>query len=304
MSSVLLPKNVDLSLVEISETQVNKFGGKTARIRYNGGQRLYLQTPKLRTPFGLNCWEEKDEDGRVTKQRYSINLSFEGYELDDEGKPRDRKVREWYDLVAALNNRIIEHATLNSTAYLGQPDAPRVVVEALFRNPIREHLDKVTKKPTGKYAPTMSVGVGFWEDRFTVDCFDTSGNKLEDVRKALPAGVRCASILELDAVTFGGAKFGPRYRLRQTQVTPQQSIYGKYSFVADSEDEDAASADEDVDDVADESEEEVVNEVPDSDDESEDDFSEEEDEPEPEPEPTPPPSPPKKKTRRRRKKTT
>jgi hypothetical protein len=299
MSSVLLPKNVDLSLVEISETQINKWGGKTARIRYNGGQKLYLQTPKLRTPFGLNCWEEKDEDGKVTKQRYSINLSFEGYELDDEGKPRDRKVREWYDLVTSLNNRIIEHATVNSTAYLGQPDAPRVVVEALFRNPIREHLDKVTKKPTGKYHPTMGVGVGFWEDRFTVDCFDTSGNKLEDVRKALPAGVHCASILELDAVTFGGAKFGPRYRLRQTQVTPQQSIYGKYSFVADSEDEDAVDEEEDAA-SADESEEEVVNEVPDSDDsDSEDGFSEEEDEPVP----IPPPSP-KKKGRRRRKKTT
>ena len=297
MSSVILPKNFDLSLVEISETQVNKFGGKTARIRYDGGNKLYLQTPKLRTPFGLNCWEEKDDEGNITKQRYSINFSFEGYELDDNEKPRDRKVREWYDLIVSLNNLIIDHATTHSIDYVGQPDAPKMVVQALFRNPVREHLDKVTKKPTGKYAPNMGTAVGFWEGEFTIDCFDTKGNKLEDVRKALTAGSRCASILELDAVTFGGAKFGPRYRLRQTQVTPQQSIYGKYSFVADSEDEDAADEEEEAA-SADESEEEVVNKVVDSDeDDSEDDFSEEENEP------TPPPSP-KKKARRRRKKAT
>ena len=87
MSGQILRANqVDFSKFSFSDPIVNKYGGKSARVRYDG-KDFMIQTPRMRLPFGLGVYEEKDKSGSVIKTKYSLDFSFAGYEEGEDGNP-------------------------------------------------------------------------------------------------------------------------------------------------------------------------------------------------------------------------
>jgi exonuclease III len=160
----------DFSKIKIDGIKTNKYGGRSARINYDGG-RFLLQTPRMRLPYGLGVYEEKDAEGRVTKTRYSLDFSFGGYKADERNseKPLVKRFYEWVD---KFETYVKEQAKKNSYTWVGEPDASEATIRALFRPIIKHHRDKTTGKITGLYPPTMKANVGFWDGRFTVDVYD------------------------------------------------------------------------------------------------------------------------------------
>ena len=60
-------KNIDMNKFQFEEPEINKYGGKSCNVLYNG-KPLYIQTPRCRLPYCLGKYEEKDpKTGQVLK---------------------------------------------------------------------------------------------------------------------------------------------------------------------------------------------------------------------------------------------
>lgn len=310
---------VDFNKIKIDSIKTNKYGGRSARINYDGG-RFLIQTPRLRLPYGLGVYEEKDAEGRVVKTKYSLDFSFSGYKSDERNSEKPL-VKRFFTWMEKFEDFVKDEAKKNSYNWVQDPDATEHTIRALFRPIIKHHRDKTTGKVTGLYPPTMKANVGFWDGRFTMDVYDQNQQPMDDPRTALMKGAEALAILSIDAVTFAGGKFGVKFNIQQVKVFLPDSLRGTYAF-NDAEDDEydpsapKAALPEPVKEptsstFVEEEEEEEEEEVEDDEDleaeledELEDELEEEEEEEEePEPEPEPEPTPKKKSGRKTAKKT-
>ena len=75
-SNIYRANQVDKSKFSFGDQTVNKYGGKSSRVKYDGSD-FFIQTPRMRLPYGLGAYEDKDPNtGEVKKVKYSINMSF------------------------------------------------------------------------------------------------------------------------------------------------------------------------------------------------------------------------------------
>ena len=69
---------VDISKFTFSDPTVNKYGLRTAQVKYDGKQ-FYIQGPRMRLPYGLGTYEEKDKAG-ISKTLIRISVGIEQQE--------------------------------------------------------------------------------------------------------------------------------------------------------------------------------------------------------------------------------
>ena len=298
-NSVKLAKNVSVNDLEYEGPMKNSYGGKFARVK-SGGRWLLVQSPKMSSPFGVNKWENQNASGSTTAS-YSIEVSFNGYEEDENGEPRDHKVREFYDKVREMEDKLIDHATDNSYEWFEQEDTTRDVSKTLLRSCVRFSKDKTTGRVSKKYAPRMKFNIPVYDGQLSTNChvFDSENNELktiEEIQTYASGKCQVVVISRCDKVTFNGAKYGYKWMVQQMKIIPSTNGLNSYAFIDDDgsgstqpssspsivEDDDVELDDDDVSDDVDELDQ---------------DESEEE-----EAEPTPPPKKKKVVKKRTRKK--
>ena len=71
MTIILKPEEIDFEKLSLSKLKHSSKGGSFVYLNYDS-QRLYIQTPKMNTPFGLL----KEDD----KLKYNFHISFKNYE--------------------------------------------------------------------------------------------------------------------------------------------------------------------------------------------------------------------------------
>lgn len=300
LSGIYRANQVDISKFSFGDPTVNKYGGRSASVKYDG-KPFYIQGPRMRLPYGLGEYQEKDKSGAVTKTKYSMDLSFAGYELNEEGEASAPKVREFYDFMLEMQKVLVKAAQENSETWLDMPDASEGVAKALTREIVKFSKDKKTKKITTKWPPTMKAKVGFWEGKWMVNAFDENKERVTDLKGHVVKGMEVIPLLKCDCVNFAGGKVGYSFQLSQVRMYTPVGM-PTYAFLPD-EEEDTKPVVSKVADKEDSSEEEVNeapvnNQVEDSD--SGDELDAEDSESEEERDPTPPP--PKKKTVKKTKK--
>uniref|UniRef100_A0A6C0JCR0 Uncharacterized protein n=1 Tax=viral metagenome TaxID=1070528 RepID=A0A6C0JCR0_9ZZZZ len=288
----------NLDKITFDEPVVNKYGGKSCRVRLNG-KDIIFQFPRSRLAFGLGKYDEKDKNGQVIKTKYSLDFSLAGYELGEDGKPISPKMRIGYDVLVGLREVLIKAAMENSASWLDMDDATEQLAKALTRDTLKFSKDKVTKKPSTKWAPTFHTKLGFWEGRFTVNAYDENKTKITDIPSALTAGCEAIPIVKITGVNFAGGKVGYSFRCEQLKVYPAKGL-SSYAFLEEDEEDSkpVASRLQNKSTSEDEKEEvtEVNNTVEDSESEDELDNSDSESEEE-ERVPTPPPAKKVRKTK-------
>ena len=66
-SNIYRANQVDKSKFSFGDQTVNKYGGKSSRVKYDGSD-FFIQTPRMRLPYGLGAYEDKDPNtGEVKK---------------------------------------------------------------------------------------------------------------------------------------------------------------------------------------------------------------------------------------------
>ena len=304
-SNIYRANQVDIKKFNFADQQVNKYGGKSSRVKYDGSD-FFLQTPRMRLPYGLGQYEDKDPNtGEVKRVKYSINMSFAGYELDEDGNPGNQKVRDLYELMGNMKDLLVQQAVDNSQSWLGLDEANEGVANALTRDILIWSKDKLTKKTNKKYPPTMKAKIGFWDGRFTVNAFNEKKEPVQDLTTNLPKGTEVVCILKLQPVYFAGGKAGFSWQVYQMKIYKPAGM-PSYAFVDDPDDDEPVKRVNTEESDEDGKEEKAKDDalVEDSDDsedeESADELDVEDDESEDESPPTPPPA--KKKRGRKKKK--
>lgn len=241
---------IDFSKVTFSEPKVNNYGGKGAMVYYEG-EELLIQTPKMRTPFGLSRYEEED---KVTKQKtgkvkYSIDLGFNGYKDDPANSVKaDPEVKAFYEFLQKMDQCVLREAHKKHLLWLESPDQPDIgAVKFLLRPSVKFSKDKTTKQPSDKYPPNLSCEVPMWKTGLGTQFFLQGGTEiaqdqlLNKSKEAIPDRSELKTILKAK-VTFNGSKFGFKWVPVQAKVYPRSTLRA-YAF-RDDDDEEAPPSDE------------------------------------------------------------
>lgn len=230
--TVYLVNEVDPSKFKFGKVEINKYGGKSVRVSYDGNDFPFLlQLPRVRMPFGLGKYQ--DENSPVVK--YSMDFSLAGYELNDNGQPVNPKMRQFYELMVAMKESLIQGACANSQEWLGvkKDKARPEFMEMMVRDSLRFATDKRTGEPMTQYAPTMKAKVSQWENKFMVKAFDGETKEpLTDLETSVPKGSEAIPILRLNSITLAGGKCGYQWQVTHVRVFPPARI-SEYAFVDD-----------------------------------------------------------------------
>ena len=231
---MIRPRDFEISKMDYSEPKQLSNGGKAVYLNYDNKQ-LVVQTPQMSCPFGLNLFDGGDYP------KYSIDMSFRGMEDSP-------KLREFHDMISAIDEQMIEDAVKNSMAWFKKRKQSKEVVKALYSPLIKVSRDKETGEPDGKYPATFRVKLPYRDDKFTFEAFDDKKDKIasEDVEKWMGKGCQVRCLIRCTGLWFAGGKFGTTWRAEQVKVNPPKGLAG-YSFVDDSDDEEENNEEEEED---------------------------------------------------------
>ena len=138
-------KPTEFNVEDVTYTDIRPMGntgGKQMYLNYQGNKRIVLHTPKMRLPYGLGKYEE---EGKATK--YSLDLSFKGMEEDE-------SMKEFYEKMHNLDEKIIADAKKNSLAWLRKKSVSEDVLRTLYSPSLKLSKVKETGEPDGRYPPT------------------------------------------------------------------------------------------------------------------------------------------------------
>ena len=296
-TSIHKPKTVNTNNFEFGDITVNKYGGKSCKVRYTGSD-FYLQIPRSRLPYGLGVYEEKDPNsGAVTKSKYSLNFSLQGYEVDADGVAGNQRIRDFFELLEKLEKLLYTKASENSQEWLGIDDATPAVAKALCRDLIIYPKDKITKKITKtSYAPTFKAKMNYWDNNFSkIYNSDREPMTTSDFMQSCIGGSEAIAILKLGSVNFAGGKCGYSWTVDQLILYPRLAM-NSFAFQLDEEDNKPAAVKASSDDessVPPSNEPSKSEMVEDSDDDEDDELDDDDEEEETPREPSPPPAPKK-----------
>lgn len=285
---VLLPKDIDVSKINVSKPNVLDNGAKLIYVNYEGEKKFKIQTPKMYLPFGLNEYTE----GPYPK--YSTELSYkESQSTDDKEVKNNEKIRQFHDKMLEIENRLIELAVDNGSSWFKMPKnkVNHDIISSKFLPPIVKVSKDKNGEPDGKYPPTSKLKIYNKDGKWGCSLFDmkppnnvinVNDDEGLDIKDVITNNARIKGIISCVGIWIGSGTFMCQWALSEARVEVPEGRPSNQSFVPDSDDEE-----EDEAPMTTTSDEEVKpTELDDSDEEEAEVEEEAEAEPEPEPEPT------------------
>jgi hypothetical protein len=188
--------------VNFSKLRKNKMGGKAVYLSSTGNNKLYLQLPFMRAPFGLSSYT----DEATKKTSYSLDLSLD---------KSDPKAVELEETLASLDAHILRTVEANSEEWLGKKYGMAVMKEALYKPMVRPG--------KGDYASTIKLKI--LTDRaggFIPEAYNTRRDKIE--LDAIEKGQKVMAIVDINQIWFIDNKFGVTVRLQQCLLEPSKKL--------------------------------------------------------------------------------
>ena len=232
--SVLNFNEINVNNLTFGEPKVNALGGTSVYVSYNG-EKVCVQVPKHKCPFGLSC---QAFDG--APEKYEVSISLNG---------STEKAQQWKDWALSLDEKVKNEAVKNSKAWFkANKEKSASVVEELYRPMVME--SKSTKQ---EYPPTQKFKIPFKEGKCYASIFNDK--KEEANMDIIQKGCNIVLIAELQGLWFVGKQFGVTWKVVQAKVYPLLTLQA-YAF-----------KDEDDEETNEEEEVEVEVEVSEEDDE-------------------------------------
>jgi hypothetical protein len=212
-------RNVTISApkaVEIEKDGKRQAVGKKAFLNYNGEQLVLQSASEMRVPFGLSVF--KAEGGGQDK--YSINLSFNGYQ-------QPGQVKAFYDAASGLDKTVVEEAFKNSKAWFGK-EKSREVLQEFYTPSI-----KFGKDESKDYPPTMKLNLKKTGATFDTKIYDVTGKKITGIpmEELLAKGTLVTALIQASDVWIAGTgKFNIRWNVTQLVIHKMADKGADFAF--------------------------------------------------------------------------
>ena len=201
-------------------------GAKMSYLSYSG-RPLVMQTASMNLPYGMNVF---DKAGPV---KYSVDLSFRGYE---EGK--DAKVRAFYDVLMKLDEFMVKKGVENSQAWF-KSKLSEDVVKAFYTPLVR-----VSKDANGNpkpYPPSFKLNLRKKQgsDVFDIVAYDQNKQAYNyeetTLEELLVKGAQITALIQCTSVWFAGSKFGLSWKGIQLRVDKLPDSIRGFAFADEGE---------------------------------------------------------------------
>ena len=217
-SAIIRAKDLQSEDISFGPIRKNDLGGKFIPLRNKNGEKLIMQFPEMRTPFGLS--EMKDQNtGNVS---YSVPLSFD---LDNTEAMDVRSKLE------TIDELIVQKVHENVKTLMGKTVKIDVLRDGLYRPMV------TPSKDPEKYGPMLKLKVLKNRDgTFVPEAYNSHKQRID--LDSLERGGSSKTLVEFVHVYVIDGKFGVTIRLVQIKQSQSKKISG-YSFVDESDDEGA-----------------------------------------------------------------
>lgn len=216
MTAIYKANELKTEDITYNEPRLNNHGGLSVALSYNN-QKITIQTPKARIPFGLNTLTT--DDGSVRK---SIDISFAGLE-------ENQALQDLYNFIRELDDRTIDEATKNSEKFF-KKKMSREVVQELYKPLIND-------KSEGKYPATLRMKMMTNDQGHYTGSVFNAVDKTKVTEEMLTKGSHMAAIVSVQNLWVVNKLCGLTLKVEQIKVWPKPSL-NEYAF-DDSDDEEA-----------------------------------------------------------------
>lgn len=216
MSTVVHFDDFEPASVNEASIRVLDNGGKIVWLSHTKEKvPIVLQTPVLRTPMGIQCWEESDG------KRYSMELAL------DKDSPAYKAMEEF-------DSRIVDLA-VESKKWVKSKSGAREVVEALYTPALRLARDKDTNEVTDRWPPVLRVKIPQKNGAFECELWDSKRNPLdmaEFIKSGGGKGATVTVILRCTGVWVTGSRFTTTWKAQQIMVhSSSNSALRSFAFL-------------------------------------------------------------------------
>jgi hypothetical protein len=219
--AIVSSSNLDINKVTFGDIRLNKAGGKSVPIKYNG-QPLQIRLEKTSYPMGVNV---KDTENGTS---YTMSLTLKGCDpyAKDRAGPETGSIGTLYNFLQDLQTKVLDAAEMNSSKWFSKTRS-RTVLEDTMKMFIAPSVEKVNGEwvPSGKYPPSLKMKVPVYDGRVAMDVTDSQGKPVEvtteNIQQVFPKRVD-ASVVVSPGIYVSGQGFGVTWRVSYAKVSPPQ----------------------------------------------------------------------------------
>lgn len=240
-NAIISQSSLDVSKVSFGDVRLNKAGGKSIPIKYNG-QALQIRLEKTMYPQGINI---KDTPNGTTYDMKLALRNCDPYAKERAGADAGT-LGTLYNFLLDLQEKVIQAAVGNSKKWFGKDRSESLVRETmkLFLGPSVEKINGEWV-PSGKYAPGLKMKVGVYDGRVAMDVAGPDGKPIavdvDNLAEVFPKRVE-ASIVVAPSIYVTGTGFGVTWRVTFARVAPPQRLTAAQVFADEIEEETKAPA--------------------------------------------------------------
>ena len=219
--AIISSSNLDISKISFGDIRLNKAGGKSVPIKFNG-QPLQIRLEKTAYPMGVNV---KENENGIS---YTMSLTLKGCDpyAKDRAGPEVGGVGNLYNFLQDLQMKVLDSAETNSVKWFGKTRS-RSVLEDTMKQFISPSVEKVNGEwvASGKYPPSLKMKVPVYDGRVAMDVTDSTGRPVEvtpdNIQQVFPKRVE-ASVVVSPGIYVSGQGFGVTWRVSYAKVSPPQ----------------------------------------------------------------------------------
>ena len=225
----VLAKDFDPSKVNFTNSRVMGSGAKLFFLEYNGGP-LVIQSPDMPVTFDPQVFEEGPDAKYSVKT--SLNMSNE-------------QCKEFYEKMSQFDDRLKQLGKENSQEWFKKKNMSDEVVDSMYTQCVKEHIDQETGEPSGRYPPSFSFKVKKKEGNILCRCFDENREELNFnnpdtdnhvmVVDVLKKNSSIKGLFKCDFIWHSPGKFGCTWSAQQLKVKVAKSFSDGYAFMDDDE---------------------------------------------------------------------
>jgi hypothetical protein len=219
--AIVSSSNLDISKISFGDIRLNKAGGKSVPIKFNG-QPLQIRLEKTTYPMGVNV---KDNENGTS---YTMSLTLKGCDpyAKEKAGPETGSIGNVYNFLQDLQLKVLDSAEVNSVKWFGKTRS-RSVLEDTMKQFISPSVEKVNGEwvASGKYPPSLKMKVPVYDGRVAMDVTDSTGRPVEvtteNLQQVFPKRVE-ASVVVSPGIYVSGQGFGVTWRVSYAKVSPPQ----------------------------------------------------------------------------------